>query len=144
MEGEILQKFYTIGYEGLGINRFMEILKDNGIKTLADSRYNPFSRNPDFRQKKLISHLEQNGIIYVHLRDYGIPSEIRKAGNPFEWYVESVKPEIKPSILDGLEQPVCFMCMEGQIDRCHRKVILESLLQQGLQGKDLYPIDPKA
>jgi uncharacterized protein (DUF488 family) len=120
--------FYTIGYEGLEIKQFIQRLKDNGIKTLADSRYNAFSMNPDFRQKRLISHLEESGIAYVHLKEYGVPSEIRKAGNPIKWYIENVKPKIKPSLLDSLIQPVCFMCVEREIESCHRKVILETLM----------------
>ena len=136
------KEFYTVGYEGLGIRRFIEILKDNGVKTLADARYNPFSMNPDFRQKKLVQHLEQAGMGYVHLKTFGIPSEIRKSSqNPIAWYAKNVKPNIKPSILDDLRQPVCFMCMESDLDNCHRKVILETLQEQGLHGRDLYPID---
>jgi uncharacterized protein (DUF488 family) len=42
------ESFYTIGYEGLGIKRFIQILKENKIQTLADSRDNPFSTNLDF------------------------------------------------------------------------------------------------
>ena len=134
------ESFYTIGYEGLGIKRFIQILKENKIQTLADSRDNPFSMNLDFRQKKLMSHLEQHGIRYVHLKEYGIPSDMRKAGNPIEWYIENVKPKIQASILDSFEQPICFMCMEKDIESCHRKIILEALHEQGLRGRDLYPV----
>jgi uncharacterized protein (DUF488 family) len=63
--------FFTIGYEGLGIKKFLEKLEQNGVKTLLDSRYNnPFSMNPDFRKNKLISHLEQNDVKYEHVKDY--------------------------------------------------------------------------
>jgi uncharacterized protein (DUF488 family) len=136
--------FYTIGYEGLGIKRFLEILQENGIKTLLDSRHNPFSMNPDFSKKRLTLHLEQAGIKYEHLKDYGIPSEIRKAGYALEWYIQNVKPKIQASIIDPFEQPVCFMCMEKDINHCHRKVILDMLREQHLDGKDLYPSKPKA
>ena len=105
--------FYTIGYEGLGIKRFIQILKENKIQTLVDVRYNPFSMNLDFRKKKLTEHLEQNGMAYFHLKEYGIPSEIRKTGNPIKWYVQNVRPMINPSVLVSLKPPVCFMCMEN-------------------------------
>ena len=130
--------FFTIGYEGLGIKKFLEILEANGVKTLADSRDNPSSMNHDFSKKRLTSHLDKLGIRYVHLKEYGIPSEIRKTGDPIEWYIQKVKPKIQPSIIDGFDQPMCFMCMEKDIDHCHRKVILETLNQLGLKGKDLY------
>ncbi len=122
----------------MGIERFIEILKVNRVKTLLDARFNPFSRNPDFRKNKLAQHLNDNGIKYVHLKDYGIPSEIRKAGEPLEWYTKNVVPRIEPSvIIEQFEQPVCFMCMEKDLNHCHRKVILETLNGHGLKGRDL-------
>lgn len=130
--------FFTIGYEGLGIRRFLQILQENGVRTLLDARHNPFSMNPDFRKSKLISHLEQSGIRYEHLKDYGIPGEIRKAGQPLEWYAENVRPRISASTIEPFEQPVCFMCMEKDINHCHRKIILDTLREQGLEGRDLY------
>jgi uncharacterized protein (DUF488 family) len=95
--------------------------------------------NPDFRQAILKSHLQQNGIDYVHMKELGIPGEVRKAGNPIQWYIENVRPGIYASILGSLKRPVCFMCMEGDIESCHRKVILDTLRDQGLNGSDLYP-----
>lgn len=75
-------EFFTIGYEGLGIKKFLEILQAKGVKTLLDARFNLFSRNPDFRKQKLAAHLEKAGIKYVYLKEYGNPGDIRKAGNP--------------------------------------------------------------
>jgi uncharacterized protein (DUF488 family) len=131
---------FTIGYEGLGISRFLEILKDNCIRTLLDCRYNAMSMNPDFSKTRLALHLKTNGIGYEHLRQFGIPGEIRKAGNAIEWYVENVKPRIHLSVIDRFEQPVCFMCMEADVQRCHRKIILNAFGEQGVDGRDLYPI----
>lgn len=125
----------------MGIKRFIEILQVNRVRTLLDARFNPYSRNPDFRKNKLTQHLNDNGLKYVHLKDYGIPSEIRKAGEPLEWYAKNVVPKIQPSIIEQFEQPVCFMCMENDLNHCHRKVILETLNGRGLKGRDLtgYP-----
>jgi uncharacterized protein (DUF488 family) len=130
---------FTIGYEGLGIERFVEILTNNGVKTLLDCRYSAFSRNPDFRKNKLASHLYRVGIGYDHLAEYGIPSEIRNSSSAIQWYITNVKPMIHVVILEGYEQPVCFMCMEKDIQNCHRKIILEALQEQGIEGRDLYP-----
>jgi uncharacterized protein (DUF488 family) len=131
---------FTIGYEGLGIDRFLEILKDNSIRTLLDCRYNAISMNPDFSKNRLDSHLKTKGIGYEHLRHLGIPGEIRKAGNAIEWYIENVMPNIHASVIDRFEQPVCFMCMEADVRRCHRKIILDAFREQGFEGRDLYPI----
>lgn len=131
--------FFTIGYEGLGISRFLEHLKENRVRTLLDVRHNPFSMNPDFSRKRLETYLQELGIRYQHLKEYGIPTEIRKAGNAMQWYEQNVRSKIQASILEPFEKSVCFMCMEKDINNCHRKVILETLLTQGVKGKDLAP-----
>lgn len=131
---------FTIGYEGLGIDRFLEILNEARVRTLLDCRYNAMSMNPDFSKNRLSSHLKTRGIGYEHLREFGIPSEIRKAGKAIEWYIENVKPRIDLSVIDRFEQPVCFMCMEADVQRCHRKIILDAFREQGVNGRDLYPI----
>jgi uncharacterized protein (DUF488 family) len=130
---------FAIGYEGLGIARFVKVLKDHEIRTLLDCRYNAYSRNPDFSKTRLASHLDGAGIKYEHLRQYGIPSGIRNSGNAIEWYIANVKPNIRGSLLGSYDQPVCFMCMERDINSCHRKVILEAMREQGIEGMDLYP-----
>jgi uncharacterized protein (DUF488 family) len=135
-----MSEFFTIGYEGIGIKRFLEILKESRVKTLVDSRHNPFSRNPDFRQAKLASFLQEQGIRYEHLKELGIPGEVRKGGDdPIVWYLANVKPRINKAILESYEQPACFMCMEKDINTCHRKIILQTLIDQGFRGRDLYP-----
>ena len=134
------QMIFTIGYEGLGIDRFLEILKANALKTVLDCRYNATSMNPDFSKNRLDLHLKSKGIGYEHLRQFGIPGEIRKAGNAIEWYVENIKPKIEVSIIDRFEQPVCFMCMEADVKHCHRKIILDAFREQGFEARDLYPM----
>jgi uncharacterized protein (DUF488 family) len=67
-----------------------------------------------------------------------------RSQQPIKWYIENVKSKISASVIEPFKQPVCFMCMEKDIDNCHRKVILITLRQQGLNGKDLfYPISTK-
>ena len=134
---------FTIGYEGLGINRFVQILKENGVRTLLDCRFNAVSRNSDFSKIKLALRLEREGIRYEHLKEYGVPGEIRRAGNAIEWYIENIKPMIQASLVNRFEQPVCFMCMERSIDDCHRRIILGAMQEQGMEGLDLYPKEDK-
>lgn len=135
---------YTIGYEGLGINRFIQILNENGVRTLLDCRFNAVSMNSDFSKSKLALRLESEGISYKHLKEYGVPGEIRRAGNAIEWYIENIKPTIQASIVNRFEQPVCFMCMERSVDDCHRRIILIAMQEQGMEGRDLYPKGEKS
>jgi xanthine dehydrogenase molybdopterin-binding subunit B len=71
------------------------------------------------------------------LKEYGIPTEIRKAGNAMQWYEQNVRSKTLASILEPFEKSVCFICMEKDINNYNRKVILETLLTQGIKGKDL-------
>jgi uncharacterized protein (DUF488 family) len=128
---------FTIGYEGLGIERFIAVLKDSCVKTLLDSRHNAISRNPEFSKHRLASRLAKENIRYVHLKEYGIPTEIRKAGNAIDWYIKNVGPTISASFISKYDQPVCFMCMERDINACHRKIILDTMRLHGIEGKDL-------
>ncbi|TLY07549.1 MAG: DUF488 domain-containing protein [Thaumarchaeota archaeon] len=41
--------FYTIGYEGLGIDKFLDRLSKYEVKTLVDIRNNPLSRNASYQ-----------------------------------------------------------------------------------------------
>jgi uncharacterized protein (DUF488 family) len=72
--------------------------KENRVRTLLDVRHNPFSMNPHFSRKKLETYLQELGIRYEHLKEYGIPTEIRKAGNAMQWYEQNVRSKIQASI----------------------------------------------
>jgi uncharacterized protein (DUF488 family) len=132
--------FFTIGYEALGIDRFVAILIENGVRTLLDCRHHAFSRNPDFSKTRLSSHLQRAGIGYQHLKDLGIPREIRKKGGALDWYIANVAPTIDAEILERYEQPICFMCMERDFNMCHRRIIRDTLKVKGIDGWDLYPV----
>jgi uncharacterized protein (DUF488 family) len=54
--------------------------------------------NPHFSRKKLETYLQELGIRYEHLKEYGIPTEIRKAGNAMQWYEQNVRSKIQASI----------------------------------------------
>ena len=69
--------FYTIGYEGLSIDKFFSCLHINNIKILADVRESPVSRKPGFSLKKLQEKSASVGISYVHFQELGCPPEIR-------------------------------------------------------------------
>lgn len=55
----------TIGHSALPIETFLAILRENGVRTLADIRTIPKSRhNPQFAQENLARSLEEAGITY--------------------------------------------------------------------------------
>ena len=62
----------TIGHSTLPIETFLAILRENGVRTLADIRTIPKSRhNPQFAQENLSRSLEEAGITYHWHRALG-------------------------------------------------------------------------
>jgi uncharacterized protein (DUF488 family) len=57
---------FTIGYSGLEIDRFLELLRERRVNILCDVRSVPYSRyRPDFSRRDLKQHLNKSGIKYA-------------------------------------------------------------------------------
>jgi uncharacterized protein (DUF488 family) len=133
---------FTIGYEGLTLDEFVRILKDNGIEILIDVRNNPFSRKPGFSRKTLSEMLSIQGIGYIHIPELGIPSEIRKSTPPSEegrllddyerdlpWKMDRIQKIIEM----GREKRIALMCFEKDVRHCHRGRIGTFLNNKGFE-----------
>jgi uncharacterized protein (DUF488 family) len=61
---------FTIGYSGLEVARFLDILREHDITILCDVRSTPYSRfRPDFSRRDLKQHLNGSGIKYAFFGD---------------------------------------------------------------------------
>jgi uncharacterized protein (DUF488 family) len=135
----------TIGYEGLSINEFIDILHAHGIKTVVDVRELPLSRKPGFSKKALSSALEQEGIIYIHMRNLGAPREVRhslRENGSWTTYCrqyELVLDENKDCLaeLQKLSNrfKIALLCFERDFSTCHRSLITNRMQQTGLLSK---------
>lgn len=99
---------YTIGYQGMKISEFIDILKKHDIKYLVDVRSKPTSRNASFRRSPLSKVLLENSIQYIWMGD--------KLGG---------FGDIKERDIQGLAdwekgRTACLMCMEADPRQCHR------------------------
>src|SRR4051794_40364669 len=64
-------EIYTIGHSNLAIERFVEMLVDNGIQTLVDVRSAPYTQyTPHFNREALAKTLETHGIVYAFAGEY--------------------------------------------------------------------------
>ena len=79
---------YTIGYEGLLVDDFLNRLLRNGIQLLIDSRNNPVARRYGFHKSSLSRLCERLGVEYRHFPNLGIPSESRQALDSSSGYTE--------------------------------------------------------
>ncbi len=129
--------FFTLGYEGLSLDTFIDILHANKIECLVDVRQNPFSRKAGFSKSSLATRIESEQIQYRHIAALGCPRAVRdqyKADNDwsrytrdFSSYIES-QDEVLQTLLQE-EQRSCLMCFEANGLFCHRSLITKRLRQ---------------
>lgn len=145
---------FTIGYEGISIDAYINKLLANHIKTLVDVRKNAYSNKFGFSKKEIQYCLEKAGIKYIHIPELGIESEKRQElktaksslssgydlfGNGvrnienklFEDYKANLPSKQKyiNKLLQILESEklVAITCFEADYKCCHRHVLSESL-----------------
>lgn len=129
---------YTIGYEGLQIDSFLNILLHKGIQRLIDIRSNPVSRKYGFHKSRLSSLSRHLNIEYIHIPEVGIPSSWRENidnTNDYKRLFKRYAREILPNQKDSLDtisnliktKPSALFCMEENPDYCHRSVLAEKL-----------------
>jgi uncharacterized protein YwgA len=128
------QVLFTIGYEGLSLEKYLNILIQNDVHILCDVRNNPLSRKFGFSKNNLQTYLRYVGIDYVHLPELGIISEKRQNLNGdddyqdlFKDYEFSLSKRKEP--LEQVNQflqtksRVALTCFEHDPEYCHRHVI---------------------
>lgn len=146
--------FYTIGYEGTDIDRFVVTLKSVGVKLLADVRAVAISRKKGFSKTALQTRLESEGIEYSHFKVLGDPKlgrDAARAGRYDEFrsiyfaHLNGVEPQAALEILsEKIQQnPTCLLCFERIPETCHRSIIADQLKSSAMQVFDLYGDDPK-
>lgn len=140
---------FTIGYEGKSIEEFVGVLKDNKVQQLIDVRELAFSRKNGFAKSALKRALNNNGVIYKHFPELGSPSQIRhrlwKEGNYdlfFKEYTNALgrqESQIALIDLEGLAhvRRTALMCFEQDVEKCHRRIIKEHLVNDGFRVVDL-------
>ncbi len=139
--------FFTIGYAGRKAEDIMATLRQHGVRTLVDVRQNPVSMyRPELSKRNLAHLIEDNGMYYVHLPQFGVPRDIRakaiETGSReviWTWYDANV---VAPFLnlhffLNGFEHPVALMCTEIDPHECHRHRLSLALEAMGLTSFDL-------
>jgi uncharacterized protein (DUF488 family) len=130
---------FTIGYEGISPESYLNKLIKNNVHVLVDVRKNALSMKFGFSKSHLKRFCESVGIEYIHFPDVGIFSEKRQSLNTqkdydelFEEYKSSCLTNtlsVQHSILEILRnnRRIALTCFEANICQCHRKPLAESL-----------------
>jgi uncharacterized protein (DUF488 family) len=131
--------FFTIGYEGIKLENYLNKLIKNNIKLLCDIRRNPISRKYGFSKKTLADTLKKLKMEYLHIPELGIISEKRqnlKTSADYELlfneYENTVLKE-KKDYLDMLfrifidNKRIAITCFEADHNMCHRSRVAKAL-----------------
>ncbi|MDK9706156.1 MAG: DUF488 domain-containing protein [Desulforhopalus sp.] len=132
------KSIYTIGYEGLHIEEYINRLIRKDIKLLCDVRQNPLSRKYGFSKRNLAALLPKFGIEYLHLPGLGIESKIRKGltnSNDVNILFDNYKknlPERQNELTRIIgefkkHKRIALTCFERESQNCHRHCISDFL-----------------
>lgn len=130
---------YTIGYEGISLEKYLNKLIKNSVQVLVDVRKNPLSMKFGFSKTLLKRFCESIGIQYLHFPDVGIESGQRQELNNQSDYDKlftiyrnenlGKTVESQLAILEVLKsnKRIALTCFEANICQCHRKPLSESI-----------------
>lgn len=131
--------FYTIGYEGLSPEKYVNTLLENKVRLLCDVRKNAFSQKYGFSKNELKNALERVGIAYKHMPELGIISEKRaqlETDRDYRLLFDEYEKETlshQQHSLDTLTQllkdntRIAITCFEAKVCHCHRGRVATAL-----------------
>lgn len=130
---------FTIGYEGISLEEYLNKLILNGVKLLCDVRKNSLSMKYGFSKSQLKKACEGVGIDYEHIPELGIDSDKRqelKIQSDYDKLFRQYKSETlnrtysqQEHILELLKKHkrIALTCFEANISQCHRKHLAEAV-----------------
>ena len=136
----------TIGHSTRSFDEFLELLEENGCRTVIDVRSLPRSRRyPHFDRAALAASLAGRGIGYRHCAPLGglrrplPPAESVNRGlrnERFRAYADHMQTEEFAEAVARLvdlarKDRTVIMCAEAVPWRCHRSLIADALLARG-------------
>ena len=138
---------FTVGYEGLTIDAFLNKLIAYNIMVVVDVRNNPQSMKYGFSKKGFSDYIEKAGMEYSHIPELGIPPNMRKGLGKsvsherlFQKYETELLPKqenAKTQLLDLIAKHprVALVCFEADHHFCHRHTLVEHLQKEKVLAK---------
>ena len=135
---------YSVGHGTRPVDDLIAVLREAGVKSMADIRSVPGSRrHPQFGLAPLRDALAKAGIDYVHLRGLGGRRDALANSrhtaltvDAFRGYADHMTSDDFKRDLGLLEErakktPTAFMCAETQWEECHRRMLSDVLTARG-------------
>ncbi|MBP7102436.1 MAG: DUF488 domain-containing protein [Bacteroidales bacterium] len=132
---------FTIGYEGISLETYINKLIINDIHILCDVRRNAYSQKYGFSKRQLQTACEGVGLRYIHIPELGIASENRRQLESqkdydllFEQYEKTTLKNNRAALLKlkeiiDTDKRVALTCFEKDPKQCHRTRIANALMQ---------------
>lgn len=131
---------FSIGYEGISLEEYLNLLIKNDVRVLCDVRKNALSQKYGFSKSQLKGACEGVGIKYIHIPELGINSDKRRELNCQNDYDELFKEYEEDTLKyreDSLffiqdlikeENRVAITCFEKNKTQCHRTRVLNAIM----------------
>lgn len=130
------RRLLTTGYAGHTPNSFVGKLLEHAVDVVVDVRENPVSRKKGFSRVKLSEFLADHGIEYIHIRELGVPANLRHELRDGECGLDEYFTDFREylqtqdNVLDGLyrmatRKTCCLICLEHLPEDCHRSVVAD-------------------
>ncbi len=132
-------RLFTIGYEGISLEHYLNKLIKNNVSLLCDVRKNALSMKYGFSKSQLKNSCEGVGIKYVHIPEVGINSDKRQELNSqkdydklFQEYISNnltQTTKYQKEILNLLKENkrIALTCFEADNCQCHRTHLAEAI-----------------
>lgn len=134
-------QLFSIGYEGISLETYINKLIINDVHVLCDVRKNAFSQKYGFSKSQLQKACEGVGIRYVHIPELGIESDKRQELHSqtdydtlFQDYEKTTLKNnhialLKVKEMIAKDKRVALTCFEKNPLQCHRTRVANALMQ---------------
>lgn len=131
---------FSIGYEGISLEAYINKLIINDVRVLCDVRKNAYSQKFGFSKSQLQKACEGVGIKYIHVPELGIMSEQRQElktqedyDRLFEHYEKTTLNNNRDALLKvkaiiDTNKRVALTCFEKNPLQCHRTRVANALM----------------
>ena len=145
---------FTIGYEGLSFEDYLEELTERKIRAVFDVRKNAISRKRGFSKRALSESLEKSAIKYVHTPALGIDSKKRQAvksdhAHLLRYYKAHLSNEGKRALKEIEKvfkeyKRIAITCFENDVNMCHRSRVAKAMADRLNWEYQVEHIQPEA
>src|SRR5712691_3834775 len=134
-----LLNLYTLGFQGVDVDVYVQKLKAAGVGIVADVRETPWSHKRGFCKNLLSTELLKAGIEYVHVRSAGNPKANRRSAPDLAECLRRYKDYLEENpagVIDlihvirtaaSCQRTVCLTCFEKDVNDCHRSILVDAM-----------------